>query len=427
MELNRYCEHLYGDDLDGYLHVAHLDKDRRILVYNTRNKNIKNIVESIDSNLDIYVTPNTTYLPVRQAKNIRQFRALFIDLDICELGYGKAETVYMVWDLVNDGKIPKPTMVVDSGRGVHLYWRIEHAPFGAWYTWQELEDYLYYNLRSLGADKKATDSVRILRVPTTVNSKNDCECKVIYIDDDLTYSMYKLREEYLNYKPSSQQLEIFDTKPEKSKKIISNKFFNSYSLHLNRALDVEDLCRFRKYDMKGCRNAVLHCYAYWTGITLRDDEDLASAVHSLNNAFLEPLKRSEVEAIIRCVPKAIDKFIEYEQGIRSGERKRVTKGMRDKGGYWYKNETLIDLFQISREEEKKLKLRTIISTEEKYDRNNNRRREKRRNENGLTSREQSKEDLISKVKELKSQGLKQKEVAEKLNKSLRTIKGYWNK
>ena len=190
---------------------------------------------------------------------------------------------------------------------------------------------------------------------------------------------------------------------------------------------MEDLCRFRKYDMKGCRNAVLHCYAYWTGITLRDDEDLASAVHSLNNAFLEPLKRSEVEAIIRCVPKAIDKFIEYEQGIRSGERKRVTKGMRDKGGYWYKNETLIDLFQISREEEKKLKLRTIISTEEKYDRNNNRRREKGRNENGLTSREQSKEDLISKVKELKSQGLKQKEVAEKLNKSLRTIKGYWNK
>ena len=39
----------------------------------------------------------------------------------------------------------------------------------------------------------------------------------------------------------------------------------------------------------------------------------------------------------------------------------------------------------------------------------------------------AKEDLINQVKELKSQGLKQKEVAEKLNKSLRTIKGYWNK
>ena len=38
----------------------------------------------------------------------------------------------------------------------------------------------------------------------------------------------------------------------------------------------------------------------------------------------------------------------------------------------------------------------------------------RRNENGLTAREQQKQDLIIKVKELKEQGLKQKEIAEKL-------------
>lgn len=30
---------------------------------------------------------------------------------------------------------------------------------------------------------------------------------------------------------------------------------------------------------------------------------------------------------ISAVP--VDKFIDYEQGIRSGERKKVTKGMRD--------------------------------------------------------------------------------------------------
>ena len=98
--------------------------------------------------------------------------------------------------------------------------------------------------------------------------------------------------------------------------------------------------------------------------------------------------------------------------------------MRDKGGYWYKNETLIDLFQISREEEKKLKLRTIISTEEKYDRKNEKRREDRRNENGLTSREQSKEDLINQIKELKSQGLKQVDIADKLGISKGTVSKY---
>ena len=50
----------------------------------------------------------------------------------------------------------------------------------------------------------------------------------------------------------------------------------------------------------------------------------------------------------------------------------------------------------------------------------------RRNENGLTKREQNKQDLISKIQEFKSQGFKQKEVAEKLDKGIATIKRYWN-
>ena len=36
------------------------------------------------------------------------------------MGLEKAETVYMIWIMHYEGKIPKPTMVTDSGRGVHL-------------------------------------------------------------------------------------------------------------------------------------------------------------------------------------------------------------------------------------------------------------------------------------------------------------------
>ena len=86
------------------------------------------------------------------------------------------------------------------------------------------------------------------------------------------------------------------------------------------------------------------------------------------------------------MPKAIEKFLDYEQGLRTGEIKRVSKGMRDKGGYWYKNETLIERLDITLEEQKYMK--SIVSTEVKYIRNNERRREARRNENGLTLREQ---------------------------------------
>ena len=158
-------------------------------------------------------------------------------------------------------------------------------------------------------------------------------------------------------------------------------------------------------------------YAYWLGVTHRDEERLTQLVNELNNKFTEPLKQSEVDAILRCVPKAIDKFLAYEQGLRAGEVKRVSKGMRDKGGYWYKNETIIEMLDITLEEQRQLK--TIISTQVKYERrrvkDNEAKKVKRRNKEGLTSREQQKQDLIKQIKQLKEQGLNNTQIAKELD------------
>ncbi|MEG2985856.1 MAG: DNA-binding response regulator, partial [Peptostreptococcaceae bacterium] len=70
--------------------------------------------------------------------------------------------------------------------------------------------------------------------------------------------------------------------------------------------------------------------------------------------------------------------------------------------------------------------KTIIGTEEKYDRKNEKRRSDRRNEEGLTKREQEKKTLINSIQILKNQGYTQKEISKKIGKSLRTIKNYWN-
>ena len=416
MEMKKFCNHLYDETTDGYIQILKLNDDnngeKTIKIYNTKNKGLRDIVEELHNKEDVFLGPNTMYLPKRRVENIRQFRALFQDIDCESMGIEKAETVYLIWILYYEGKIPKPTMVTDSGRGVHLYWRIQNAPYGALNTWQELQDYIYYNLKNFGADRKATDAARVLRLPGTINSRSDSDCKVLYIDNHLEYSMYELREEYLNYKPRVHQLQMHQTKKIDSK-VISNKFFNSYSLHMERANDLETLCRLRKYDMTGYRNMALHCYAYWKGIYIRDDYDLENMVIEFNNAFTDPLKETEVQAVLRCIPKAIDKFISYEQGIRSGESKRVSKGMRDKEGYWYKNETLIERLGITREEQKHLK--TIISTEEKYERNNERRRASRRNENGLTKKQQELQDLKIKVLAFREEGLSNRSIAKKLN------------
>lgn len=399
-----YINHLYQDDLEGYVQLIQFNNGDVYKTYNTEFNGIVDVVEHVQNKKDTYITPNSFYKPERNVDNIRHFRALYIDIDLKE-GQSKSEAIYKVYLIADEGRIPRPTLVVDSGRGIHLYWRIKNAPKQALYTWQELEDYLYKQLSQLGADRKATDGARLLRLPSTFNSRNNELCKVLNVEDTI-YSMYDLREKYLKYKPVQYKKSKKDTRQVKN-------LFNSYSLHMARASDIETLCKLRNYDLKGYRNSILHCYAYWKGIYIRDIETLTNVVYELNNKFIEPQKKSEVDALIRSVDRAINRFIDYEQGIRAGEDKRISSKMQKHGGYWYKNETLIDMLNITDEEQRHLK--TIIGVNEKYRRNNERRKKLRRNINGLTQREQNKVDTIKAVLELNEEGLNQTQIAEELS------------
>lgn len=412
--MNDYCNHLYDNTTDGYIQILNIDQSKKIKIYNTKINSIKEVIEEeANEQLDFFITPNTFYKPQRQVANIRQFRALFVDIDNCE--NNQCYTAYKVFEMAEEGIIPKPTMIVDSGRGLHVYWRIKNAPYGALYTWQELVDLFCTRLKPLGADSRATDASRVLRLPATLNSRNNSYCRVMWQNNEIEYSMYDLREQYLNdnYKKTIAKVN------KSNSKIVTNAFFNSYSLHMSRAEDLETLVKIRKGKMKGYRNMAIHCYAYWKGIYVRDPEELKEIIEAFNNSFAIPLKSTEVNAVLRCVPKAIDKFLEYEQGIRSGVTKRITKGMRDKGGYWYKNETLIERLDITEAEQRHLK--TIIGTRVKYDRNNEKRKNKRRNENGLTPKQQELQDLKVKILQLKKEKMKNKEIANKLSIQLKTL------
>ncbi len=59
--------------------------------------------------------------------------------------------------------------------------------------------------------------------------------------------------------------------------------------------------------------------------------------------------------------------------------------------------------------------------DEKYDRKNEKRRADRRNEEGLIKREQEKVNTLNEVRELVRNGLKNKDIAEKLKISVRQV------
>lgn len=69
-------------------------------------------------------------------------------------------------------------------------------------------------------------------------------------------------------------------------------------------------------------------------------------------------------------------------------------------------------------------LRESQKFKDNYKRNNKNRRDKRKNINGLTKREQQKQDTIKAIKVLKNKGLKQIEIDNTLNINKATVSKY---
>ena len=410
-----YYNHLWNKNIDGYFQAIQLVDGTVKNRYNKKDHNVIELINEVEGQDSWYININTMYRNYRAVSDIRQLRALYIDLDLQDTGYTKIQAIYELYELAIDKKIPMYSMIVDSGRGLHIYWRIDDAPKQALGTWQELEHYLYYNLKHLGADVKATDGARILRLPKTVNVKCNELTKVLFVNDDLQYSMRDLREEYLNYKPKEYKKATKSSSKEiTKKKVISNVFFNSYSLHMERAEDLYSLCKIRNFKITGHRNMIIHCYAYWKGLIVKDEEELEDIVNKLNDSFTEPLKSTEIQAVLRAVTKQVEQFIKYENELRIGIVKKKVARKNDKVGYWYRNQTLIERLDITVEEQKSLK--TIIGKEEKYRRNNIKRTP--RNEIGLTKKQIELQELKIKVLELKEQGLSYRKIANMLNITL---------
>ena len=63
-----YCEHLFDETTDGYISLIEIDSkalggQKVIKVYNTQLKSLKTIVEETEGQEDIYISPNTYYVP----------------------------------------------------------------------------------------------------------------------------------------------------------------------------------------------------------------------------------------------------------------------------------------------------------------------------------------------------------------------------
>ena len=347
----------------------------------------KELLEQDFNQENVYISINTFYSTFRRLEYLKEIKAQFIDLDIYKTGFTKAQIImHLETDYFNKS-IPRPNLIIDSGRGLYLIWLLNSVPSKALPLWKAVEEYLYSVLKPFGADRQALDPTRVLRVPGSINSKSNTTVNVIE-QYDYIYDLREIQNEYLP--------ELEERKAKKKGRPSKTVFIHrERSLYFARIQDIIKLCELREYDLKGHRELILYLYRYYLCYFLEDTKKALEDVLELNREFREPLRETEV---IRAT--------------RSAEKVYLSK---DKD-YKYKNETLIELLEITELEETHMS--TIISDKE-YKRRENIRvkkayQEKLKSE-GKVSEKEKLSQRRAKIKDLLREGLKQKDICSQLN------------
>lgn len=376
-----------------------------------RSYRVSELLKHVEADLDCYTSMNTFYITRRQKTDIRHLNALFVDIDYYNVDGVTKETVLEALAFnISKKLIPQPTFVIDSGRGLYFIWKIEDVPgkfVRANRLYMVIQDYIYNLFKDVGADVNAKDVSRVLRLPSTKNTKADKDVQVIAYSDKALYTL-RFFQEYVNVFGEHKTAR----KTKTVKKTNFSYLFNTYTLHIARMRDLETICRLRNYEMTGLRDQFIYIYYYYNLLVHRDKNIALFNAKEFNAKFSEPLLDSEVRSFIVSAERtAMEKL----------EGKEAKPGYQY-AGYNFKNKTLIEKFKITDEEQKQLK--TIISKTEKYDRKNLKRNDKRRNEEGLTKRQQDKQYLIERVKQLSERGYKQREIAEMMEIAKGTVSKY---
>lgn len=340
---------------------------------------------------NIYITLNTFYKPYRRLECIKELNGVYIDLDYYKTKYTKDQIIMNLEENYFNKIIPATNYILDSGRGLALIWLINKVPSKALPLWKAVQEYLYIQLKEFGADRQALDATRILRVPGSINSKSKTVVSIIG-EYDYIYDLREIQKEFL------PELKPKEKKKGRPKKI--NYIYRERSLYYARIQDITKLCELRKYDLRGHREIILFLYRYYLCSFTEDTKKALEDVLELNSMFISPLKENEVIRATRSAEKCyLDNNKEYR----------------------YKNDTLIDLLEITEDEETQMS--TIISKTE-YKRRNNEYNKKKYKEKLKAEGKLSKKEEVKvrreKIKDLLAEGLSQKEIYNLLKISKRT-------
>lgn len=422
--------HYHHSDGPGYfsLLVQHPDKKRQ---RSYPLSQMATVLPLVNPHQDSWLSQAEFFKPNRRVVNLARLGLLFADLDYYNVpslrGRDPDSVAWMLLEHCAYEGLPPPSLIISSGRGLQVKWLLEGAiPRQALPRWNACQRVLVGALEDMfGADRQAKDASRVLRLVNTVNTKNDQICRVVYTVngsdgqpvrynfDLMCENLFPLARHEIEQQRAARdareqrkQLQIIQGgKTSNLKNLITGK------LAWDRLEDLRKLVILRGGVPVGERTTMLH----WQLNFLL----LSGAVHSSQMHYEAGALANQLALGWSHKDAELSTLYSKAKAYNAGEKIEFN-GKMYPPLYTPKNASLIDLFRITDNEQKQMK--TIVSKNEASEREKVRNKARDAERKGWKQsfdeyqqdRKEAGDERMQAVLQLKSQGFKQKYIAEKL-------------
>lgn len=339
------------------------------------------VLSLVDNRNDTWISQAEFLLPNRRIVNLARIGLLFVDIDSYNLPWAndrnpEQQAQSLLYFCREEG-LPEPSMIIWSGRGLHAKWILDGSvPRQALPRWNACQRFLVEKLKTLGADPRAKDASRVLRLVDTVNTRSGDIARAVHVasgtnNEPVRYSFEWLCEMLL---PMARwDLEKKKNKGKRTLSLVSGiegkglKTFSGRRLAWDRLEDIRTLHKLRGKVKEGDRM----CMLFWQINFLL----LSGATHSSG------LWHEAAELARQIDPKwgyqssELSTLYQKARAHEAGEKIEFN-GRSYSALYTPRNDTLINQLRITDEEQKQLK--TIVSKSEARERDRLRKQSKRR-------------------------------------------------
>lgn len=361
----------------------------------------------VSSRLDYYITANTVTGQNRLNENLFGLHNIVIDVDCHNDNHPHAVPQLVeafIWrskhDLWEGGIIPAPNSIVRTGRGVQFWWAIKPCYGGKGYdksryhhdkiknTFMDhieaMLDQYKEEMGGLNIDRGASGNlVGYFRLPCTYNTKAKCYSSL----EILHTKRYDQRELTWIESPSVGTRRVATRKTTKYVPMLESDRFILRSFQSTGVCRVIQLINLRNLRNNEAGSEMRDYFNFSVYNALRmsfDHKQAMGRLKAFNSGFKKPMTDRELE---NCVSSAAEK-----------------------DGYSYSNAKLIELLEITSEEQEAIGL---FPTAKK--------RRSKPNASRDTARMALKEDRDQKIIELHKQGISQAETARILGIGKNTV------